>query len=99
MRGEPQRSLLGLIIFNTFINDLDEGIQGSLIKFVDDTKLGGIANTTEDRRSLQEDLDKMEYWAEINRMTFNREKCKVLHVGKDLGEMIELFKYLKGCHM
>ena len=35
------------MLFNIFINDLDEEAQGMLAKFADDTKLGGIANTLE----------------------------------------------------
>ncbi|XP_061486439.1 uncharacterized protein LOC133386720 [Rhineura floridana] len=53
-----------------------------LIKFADDTKLGGITNTVEDRNKIQRDLDRLEHWAENNRMKFNRDKCKVLHLGK-----------------
>ena len=75
-------SVLGPVLFNIFINDLDEEVQGKLIKFADDTKLGGIANTLEDRNKLQSDLDRLERWAENNRMKFNRDKCQVLHLGK-----------------
>ena len=52
------------MLFNIFINDLDEEVQETLIKFADDTKLGGIANTLEDRNKLQCDLDRLERWAE-----------------------------------
>ena len=40
-------------------NDLDEAIEGILIKFADDTKLGGVANTSEEWATIQEDLGKL----------------------------------------
>ena len=78
--GVPQGSVLGLVLFNIFINDLDEGVQGMLVKFADD--MGGIANTVEDRNKIENDLDRMAHWAKSNRMKFNRDKCKVLHLRK-----------------
>ena len=53
-----------------------------LIRFADDTKLGGIANVLEDRNKIQNYLVRLEHWAENNTMKFNRDKCKVLHLGK-----------------
>uniref|UniRef100_A0A803T2T7 Reverse transcriptase domain-containing protein n=1 Tax=Anolis carolinensis TaxID=28377 RepID=A0A803T2T7_ANOCA len=72
-------------LFNIFINDLDKGLEGTIIKFADDTKLGGTANTPEDRSRIQNDLDRLERWAETNKMKFNRDKCKILHFGRKNG--------------
>lgn len=63
------------VLFSIFINDMDDGAEGTLSKFADGTKLIGAA--------IQRDLDRMEKWAGKNFMKFSQGKCKVLHLGRN----------------
>ena len=58
--------MLGLVLFNIFINDLDGAVKSSLAKFADNTKLWGSVVTSEDRLQIQADLDRLESWADRN---------------------------------
>jgi len=79
----PHGSVLGPVYFKIIIDDMDKGIECTLCKFVDDTELGGVADTPEGCTTIQQDLDRLKSWAKRNLMKFSMDKFRVLHLGRN----------------
>ncbi|GAB0190497.1 mitochondrial enolase superfamily member 1 [Grus japonensis] len=64
-----------------------EGFQFSAVEHVNtlncrDICTAKLSQVAEKRATLQEDLDRLEEWANKNLMKFSKDKCKVLHLRK-----------------
>ena len=81
LSGLPQGSVLGQILFLVYINDLEEGVTGKILKFADDTKLFRKVKEIGDKQNVQDYIDKLVKWSENWQRLFNFGKCKCLHTG------------------
>ncbi len=79
--GVPQGSVLGPVLFLVYINDIDDGITSIISKFADDTKIANSVVSYEQVIEMQKNLDKLSEWGKKWLMSFNADKCKVLHIG------------------
>ena len=53
LSGVPQGSVLGPILFLVYINDLEGGVTGKILKFADDTKLFRNVKEIGDKQKLE----------------------------------------------
>ena len=81
LSGVPQGPVIGPVLFLVYINYLEEGVTGSILKFADETKLFRKTKEIGDKQNVQDDIDKLVKWSEKWQMLFNFGKCKCLHTG------------------
>lgn len=70
---------MGPILFLIFINDIDSDITNWILKFADDTKMFGLVCNTSDYMKFQEDLNRLLQWIKTWQISFNVDKCKIMH--------------------
>ena len=76
--GVPQGSILGPMLFLTFINDLPSFVKSvNMVLFADDTKCFKTIRNNLDSSALQNDLDSLHQWS-ISNIAFN--EAKIMHL-------------------
>jgi len=73
----PPRSVLGPVLFNIIIIDIYDGLNCTIYKYTNNTKLSGEVDTLEGRDAIKRHLGKLKRWALVNLMRFNIAKCEV----------------------
>ena len=89
LSGVPQGSVLGPILFLLFINDLPKCTTCPVCLFADDSKIycrvprvnNGKPELEGAHEALQNDLKELHKWATKWKMSFNVNKCKIMHLG------------------
>ena len=82
--GVPQSSVLGPLLFLILLMTFRVG-QEQHADVCDDTNIWREIQTVGDSLSLQEDLHQLMKWSDKWLLRFNPEKCKVMHVGHNVG--------------
>ena len=86
LSGIPQGSVLGPILFVIYINDIVDNLTGTAYLFADDMKIYNVIRDEEDCVCLQKDIDMLLEWTDKWLLRFNVSKCKVVRIGKCIGD-------------
>ena len=70
--GVPQESVLGPLLFLTYITDIDESVCNSLLKFADDTQVFSVVSDINNVNKPQTDLKNLCEWSKDWLIIFDR---------------------------
>ncbi len=80
--GVPQGSVLGPLLFLTYINDLPAAVKSNVRLFADDCVIYRHIKSNQDTAMLQDDLDSLARWEKKWKMSFNVAKCHIMHISR-----------------
>ena len=86
LSGVPQGSVLGPALFLIFVADVTHIIQNFISLYADDSKLFSYILDSDSNQhtqdSLQKDINQLCQWSDKMQMSFNVDKCHILHLGQ-----------------
>ena len=86
--GVPQDSLLGVLLFNIYLNMFDS-IDADLFNFVDDNNLSSVGYTVEEAKALLiNETEAALNWIEANEMITNPEKFHLMFLSPNKQDLI-----------
>ena len=86
LSGVPQGSVLGPALFLIFVADVTHIIENFISLYADDSKLFSYILDSDSNQhtqdSLQKDINQLCQWSDKMQMSFNVDKCHILHMGQ-----------------
>ena len=87
--GVPQASLLGVLLFNIYLNDIFDSVDADLFNFADDNNLSSVGPTMDEAKALLiNETEAALNWIEANEMIANPEKFHLMFLSPNKQDLI-----------
>ena len=79
--GVPQGSILGPVLFNIYLADLQENVNVKYFQYADDTTIydhAKISDLNSCRNTIYQSINKLSVWSKESTLAFNNDKTKFM---------------------